>query len=742
MWQHLMFWKKKTRAPGSAPAPEKPQERLSTPTNSSIYGGMGVLELKLRMELVADHKVTSAKDMLIPAKQLSEHAKADQDRFLESAERLSATSIDLAYDFCRFAPPSLQLVDEAQWDGWLARLQELHSMDGAEAAIEAMKNVDQFVQSITEAPSSVSLDRISRILESFATGLNGRKLTIESGNAFYTDTEVIRLPEVLSEFDCYEDNFALYKAMTVHQWAQTWFGTWTLNIGAFLATYPDPQRAQSLFHKLETLRLDACIERELPGTFRAMQNFSPKVPVDALSKHWKNAIRRLRDADMTVQDTIFFLEAVYKDEVVPEDKVYQGSLNPKEAWTVREARVQRDRRALEKRLIELQHELKKYGMRTPEEEQKAGKAGFTVEELEGEAPADGRKIELQFGGDPIEPPENIQQLLDSIVQDLGRVPDDYLDAVATEPASDEGAPVSAPQAASSQDDEATWLYDEWDHSRQKYRKEWCRLKELEVSPVQDDFVPRTLDKHRGLLKHLHRTFEALREDDRRVKRQPYGDDVDLDAVIEAFSDTRIGLEASQNLFTRSRKTDRNIAVMFMIDMSGSTAGWVNEMEREALVLLCESLEILGDRYSIYGFSGFTHERCELYRIKEFDEPYDREVKARISGIQAQGYTRMGAAVRHLTKRLHQVEARTKLLIALSDGRPDDQDGYRGPYGIEDTRRALIEAKYLGIHPFCITIDDEAMDYLQHMYGPANFTVVDNVDKLPYRVSDIYRRIAF
>ena len=193
--------------------------------------------------------------------------------------------------------------------------------------------------------------------------------------------------------------------------------------------------------------------------------------------------------------------------------------------------------------------------------------------------------------------------------------------------------------------------------------------------------------------------------------------MDLDAVIEAFSDTKIGLEASQHLFTRSRKTDRNMAVMFMIDMSGSTAGWINEMEREALVLLCESLEILGDRYSIYGFSGFTHERCELYKIKEFDEPYNDLVKARISGIQAQGYTRMGVAVRHLTKILHQVEARTKLLITLSDGRPDDQDGYRGPYGIEDTRRALIEAKYLGIHPFCITIDEEAMDYLQHNVRP-------------------------
>ncbi|MXY14843.1 MAG: VWA domain-containing protein, partial [Proteobacteria bacterium] len=408
----------------------------------------------------------------------------------------------------------------------------------------------------------------------------------------------------------------------------------------------------------------------------------------------------------------------------------------------REARVQREKPSLETRLSDLQRELYKYSDDIPDEKQDRHKAGFTVEEIEGEAPADGRKIELQYGGDPIEIPENIQQLLESISQDLGNIPDDYLQTEAPDPDQDEASSGPPPQAASSQDSEATWLYDEWDHSRQKYRKEWCRLKELEVQPVHDGFVSRTLDKHRGLLKHLHRTFESLREDDRRIKRQPYGDDVDLDAVIEAFSDTRIGLEASQNLFTRSRKVDRNIAVMFMIDMSGSTAGWVNEMEREALVLLCESLEILGDRYSIYGFSGFTHERCELYRIKEFEEPYSDLVKARISGIQAQGYTRMGAAVRHLTSLLHQVEARTKLLIALSDGRPDDQDGYRGPYGIEDTRRALIEAKYLGVHPFCITIDEEAMDYLQHMYGPASFTVVDDVDKLPYRVSDIYRRIAF
>ena len=101
---------------------------------------------------------------------------------------------------------------------------------------------------------------------------------------------------------------------------------------------------------------------------------------------------------------------------------------------------------------------------------------------------------------------------------------------------------------------------------------------------------------------------------------------------------------------------------------------------------------------------------------------------------------MGVFIRHAVSLFQEVEARTKLLITLSDGRPDDQDGYRGVYGIEDTRQALLEARFEGIHPYCITIDDEAMDYLPHMYGHVSFTVVSDVYKLPFKVSDIYRRI--
>ncbi len=221
--------------------------------------------------------------------------------------------------------------------------------------------------------------------------------------------------------------------------------------------------------------------------------------------------------------------------------------------------------------------------------------------------------------------------------------------------------------------------------------------------------------------------------------QPFGEDIDIDAVVEAYADMKTGAEMTDALFTKMHKTDRDIAVMFMVDMSGSTKGWVNDAERETLVLLCEALEILGDRYAIYGFSGMTRKRCELFRVKRFDEAYGDEVQARISGIRPQDYTRMGVAIRHLAKLLGKVEARTKLLITLSDGKPDDYLGYRGQYGIEDTRQALFETRQLGIHPFCITIDEQASDYLPHMYGTVNYVMVSDVRELPLKVSDIYRQ---
>ena len=191
---------------------------------------------------------------------------------------------------------------------------------------------------------------------------------------------------------------------------------------------------------------------------------------------------------------------------------------------------------------------------------------------------------------------------------------------------------------------------------------------------------------------------------------------------------------------RSGREERDVATLFLLDMSGSTKGWINEAEKESLVLMAEALETLGDRYAIFGFSGMTRTKCDFYQIKGFEEPYGETVKKRISGISPKDYTRMGPPIRHSIKILKAVEARTKLFITLSDGKPEDYDAYKGDYAIEDTRKALIEAKEQGIHSFCITIDKEAASYLRHMYGEVNYVVIDDVRKLPDRITEIYRRL--
>lgn len=333
----------------------------------------------------------------------------------------------------------------------------------------------------------------------------------------------------------------------------------------------------------------------------------------------------------------------------------------------------------------------------------------------------------------------------SIVLDFGGIPPDYLF-----PAGD-GEYDPRLLVGSLKDPDEVWqgvyhedgafLYPEWDHQRQHYRKNWAVVREKTVTPAPIGFVEETLAHHAGLLKHLRRAFEAMRDDNRLLKRQEDGDNIDIDALVEALTDVRAGHEMTDRLFTRMQRTERNMATLFMVDMSGSTRGWINTAEREALVLLCDVLEILGDAYAIYGFSGLTRKRCEIFRIKAFDEVYSTQVKERIAGIQPQEYTRMGAAIRHLSQRLLEAEAKTRLLITLSDGKPDDYfDGYRGPYGLEDTRKALQEAMRAGIHPFCITIDREAHEYLPHLYGAAHYIVIDNVKQLPLKIADIYRRL--
>jgi len=670
---------------------------------------------------------------------LSEMPPARQTFILDWVRRIASTHIEIAYQFALHVRSAMERMDEPMIEAWVLRAMDAYDSSGLHPAIKAIQGVDQFVRQGRERASGVLFEEQVGVLLPFLHGLSGRRLKLQQGDALYTDSEVIYLPDVMAHLPDRRDNFLLYKAAVAYHWAQARYGTFHPDLMGYLQGQAAPGKALRCFHALETVRLTARIERQLPGLAREMRHLEKRLQGDARPACWAELTRPLQGPQARAEDSLALVERLL-GEPLPPPCCFHGELRPEAVAATLAARLPREKAQLRVALKQIADELHEGHPQQP-----AGHDRFEIADQEPPQLAEDFKMELQINGKSAPIPDGVKSTLISITQDLGEVPNDYL--VPAGPGEYDLREYSEelldPEAvwSGAYHEQGAFFYKEWDYRRKHYRKDWCVMREMKIKPVYDGFVEQVMHKYRRLITHLRKTFEAMRDEDRLLKRQVFGDGVDIDAFVEAWADVHTGLEMSDRLFTRMHREERNIAVMFMVDMSGSTQGWVNEAEREALVLLAESLETLGDRYAIYGFTGLSRKRCEVFPIKRFDEPYDTEVKARISGIRPGDYTRMGAAIRHLSWRLGQVEARTKLLITLSDGKPDDyHDAYRSEYGIEDTRQALFEAHRDGIHAFCITIDEKGQDYLPHMYGAANYTVISEVEKLPLKVSDIYKKI--
>ncbi|MDX1344259.1 MAG: VWA domain-containing protein [Sedimenticolaceae bacterium] len=678
-------------------------------------------------------------DTAKPAEPLVSMPYRDQLFVLDRVRRAASINIALGYEFLLRAGEALARLDREMIESWLLKAMDSYDKHGLGPALDIIKDMEAFIEDGRERQSAAFFEDYEGILTRFVHGLSGRELRLEKTDSAipFTDSETLYLPSSIAQMPDPGDNFRLYKCMVAHLWAQTRFGTFRVELNDLLSEFPDRQLALGCFHTMERIRLDACIRRELPGLYRDMQRLSDNLDEEQESIP-DYARFFLQEPDATVQTTVELLHELH-DEITPSTRCYQGCLDPVAVAGVRAARIQRERALVRLALREM-----------AEDESRTGEAGegdgsrIRIHAREDMAHDLSFTIEVD-GNRRVAPPEHIATLLTSVMLDFGEIPEAYLT-----PASDDEYDISryrqqepgtADVLSDAAPEEGAFFYREWDHRRKHYKKDWCVLRELEIEGEDDAFYRQTREKYRGLILSLRRTFELLRGEDKLLKRQPNGDDIDLDALVDAYPDLVKGNEMTDRLFTHMHKEERNIAVMFMVDMSGSTRGWINDAEREALILMAESLQILGDRYAIYGFSGWARKRCEAYRIKDFNERLDEHVKRRICGIEPKDYTRMGAPIRHLVTKLHAVEARTKLLITLSDGKPDDYDPeYRGKYGIEDTRMALYEARREGVHSYCITIDREGKDYLPHMYGAANYTVIDRVEKLPLKISDIYRKL--
>jgi nitric oxide reductase activation protein len=303
-----------------------------------------------------------------------------------------------------------------------------------------------------------------------------------------------------------------------------------------------------------------------------------------------------------------------------------------------------------------------------------------------------------------------------------------------------------------------FFYDEWDHELADYRASWCRVIERVGRRGGRQFVEAVRAEYGQLISAIRYQFQLMRPESlQKIKGEIDGEDFDLQAVIDYALDRRTSGRVSERLYLRRLRRERDVAVSFLLDMSSSTARTVSprlnrpgaparpskriiDIEKEGLVLMSEALEAVGDAYSIQGFTSEGRHNVKYYVIKGFDHKYSPEIEARIGGITYQNNTRLGAAIRHAAERLVQQEARTKLLIILSDGRPYDHDYGDSRYAREDTKIALRQARMSGVTPFCITIDRESEHQLRDMYGEVGYTIIDDVLSLPERLPGIYRRL--
>ncbi len=713
---------------------------------SQLDRRLEAFDIEERLEDLLGAVLTSRRTAAEPAQKLSRLERTKQDFALDWAGIIAKSNSEMAFQFVSHVSQAFSLLDADGVKKWIIAAMDVYDRDGLYLGSTTLRDVDRFASGLQQKRYAVTFNDVVGVMNKFVTGVAGRDHVIQEGENAWTDTETIYLPQSIARFESSHRNFELYKATVGYLLAQTQYGTFRVDVNSGLpialmeiSKYQDSARALGIFEWVEEHRLLARLESELPGLARQLRALRRDIADEAGLTGHISELARVQHVGASVMDSLSVVRHLYGRNVQPPRvSCYRGIIDLDRVCLVTKQRVEEERDKFRTDLALLAE-----GMLDDSEleGEEVGRASLEISytfESNNEALSEG-ELSITIDGKPTAPPENMMQTARSIFQDFGEIPEDYL-VPAGSGLYDAGRKTQDRMESDGVDKKNGVYYDEWDHRRGHYRKNWCILREIDMHPGNPELVSAILNKYFHLVRDLRKSFEALRGDDRLLRRQRNGEDIDIDAVVESYVDIVKGEELSDRLFIKSRKVERNLAVVFMVDVSGSTKGWINEAERESLVLLSEALETLGDRYAIYGFSGMTRKRCEVYRIKAFDEVYDSRVKARIAGMKPQDYTRMGVVIRHLTKKLLQIDAKTRVLITISDGKPDDYDGYRGDYGIEDTRQALVEAKYAGIHPFCVTIDYRAHEYLPHMYGHVNYTVVSDVRKLPLKISDVYRKL--
>jgi nitric oxide reductase NorD protein len=742
--------------------------------------------------LVAFIRSSPAFFQTIAAQKDHQSAVALAARVIALTREVARVDSEAALACLRSSAKALHTVSIEQFESW-ARAGLITGDTRARRSYYALETRSSN-EALREGGAGVSLESVQLLLRLYVEGLTGRAVEIAPLAAVPVESRIgdgrtIHLPSVVSEFGDEELDFRLYKVLAAHAAGQIEFGTYdrdsddlqaaytairelydpanqdardsfsldgylgesgtgvppvihaqdahaTIDYRHALNLFPIPALARRIFGTLENGRIDRHLRRSYRGLVRDL---------DLIRDHLRHRRPQIIDLPATLvpfellfQITLlggalddareFYRQVVSELETIvaeyifrPEATVADTLMATSRVYTLFQSISMEDA----EQQIEVPDELDQ------EDESRTSEQMLT--ERDASRQPQRRDARELFNAWNTEADGELDELEGSEAWSEGESPEQDLEA-----------------------GEVAFNYDEWDRELVDHRVGWCRVVEKKVKRGERAFVDETRERYRGIVSSIRHQFQLMKPEDlARVTNEIDGDDYDLNAVVDFFIDRRADGQQSDRIYTRRLRRRRDVAVSFLLDQSSSTARTIGrhplqpythpgrriiEIEKEGLVLMSEALEAVGDIYSINGFTSEGRRNVKFYVLKDFGEHYSDEVMRRIGGINYQNNTRLGAAIRHAAAKLSKQEARTRLLIVLSDGRPYDHDYGDARYAREDTREALRQAKTQGITPFCITIDRESESELRDLYGDVGYTIIDDVLTLPERLPGIYRRL--
>jgi nitric oxide reductase NorD protein len=696
---------------------------------------------------------------------------------------------------------ALRTVSIRQFEEWARQGLAVHNKDArARRSYFALETRGSY-DALRSGSNGLTLETVRHLLILYIEGLTGHEVEISPLAAVplesrIADGRTIHLPSVVAEFADDELDFRLYKVLAAHAAGQIEFGTYEMGTASLRSAYatlaetfnpenadalaafslpdemvgvtadpatslpavrevvnvdyrralqlfPHPQLARRIFGTLENGRID----RRLRGKYRGLAR-----DLDLVREH----LRRGRPSVTELPATLLPFELLFQTTLLggatDDARQYYGQI-VSELETVTMEYLGNDAATVADTLLATSRVYELFQSLSPNDD--------SIQEVETQEEPSESEDENSITTESFHRQSTEQKPQSRDARELFNAWNDpdgdgEPDELAGAEAWTEG---ESPEQMI-EEGEVAYNYDEWDRELTDHRLGWCRVIEKRVKHGDRNFVEQTRERHKGVISSIRYQFQLLKPEDlQRTWNELDGEEFDLNAVIDYVIDRRAapvgGGHQSERLYTKRLRRRRDVAVSFLLDQSSSTARTIGrhplqpytrpgrriiEIEKEGLVLMSEALEAVGDTYSINGFTSEGRRNVKFYVVKDFDEKYSDEVKQRIGGINFQNNTRLGAAIRHATAKLAKQEARTRLLIVLSDGRPYDHDYGDARYAREDTREALRQAKNQGITPFCITIDRESEAELKDLYGEIGYTIIDDVLSLPERMPGIYRRL--